>query len=378
MSAELKAKLSLNTADYDRAKAHVKAGNHEMDFGFKELQHRLTQMFTVGFLIEFGNQLVERAKQVRILSEQLDVSVETAQAWDIGLKENGQSAEKLALAITKIAEARKKALLDPTGAEAQMFGFFKIGREKLMESPVEILRALSDQMSKTSRTAKELTELSSLIGPKLATALRVTLGEGLTDIEKKLAHTGEVIDESVIRKMHEMENAWESLQRKIQAGGAKGVAAGWDAIKMVTGWMSSGQDDFMSNALFTPGPWIRGLAGALNWMTGGGDGLDAKGEDAVAKMQKRLADAQKKRSEKEQTRAEIEQGNPVEPTSLKSGPRLHHQAATNLVRLGNFAFTRGGANPMETVLTRSMQIQQKIEANTRPNKGVAGGDSGVP
>jgi len=370
MGADLKAKLSLSTADYDRARKHVKAGNAEMDFGFKELQGRLTQAFTAGFILEFGEKLLESAKHITNLSEQLDVSTVTAQTWDIALQENGQTAEKLALAITHIAEARKKALLGVEGGAAakKAFSFFGVGGQALKDSPVEILRAISDQMSKTTRTTRELTELGTLMGPKIATSLRVTLGEGLSDIEEKYRHTAQVMSDTTIKQIRVMEGAWAALKRTASAEAGGWIIDAKTMAKMFVGSTPEGQAPIP-----TPKNIVRSL---IDFVTGASG--DPEGDAAVDERRKRLAEAQKKRAEKKQTQDEINEHAAELKTSSPHRLASHHEAATNLVRLGNFAFTRGGANPMETVLNRSMQIQQKIEANTRPNRAVGGGDSSVP
>jgi hypothetical protein len=365
MGADLKAKLSLSTADYDRARARVKHGNAEMGFGFKELQGRLTQMFTVGFVLEFAQTLLEAANRITNLSEQLEVSTTTAQTWDIALKENGQNAEKLAMAITHIAEARKKALLgEPGGDEAlAAFSFFGVKGEGLKESPVDILRAISDQMSKTARTTRELTDLGTLIGPKIATSLRVTLGEGLTDIEKKYTNSMQVMSDKTVKEIHRMEQAWGALKRTATAEGAKafvGMADSHNALMDIISW-----HPHETNGVWNP------IQRLIEHMVDNSN--DPEGEAGVEDKRKRLTEAQQKRANKAQTKKEIDAAKAI------ASPRpAHHDPATNLVRLGNFAFTRGGANPMETTLTRSMQIQQKIEQNTRPNKSVGGGGSSVP
>ena len=365
MPAELKAKLSLDTASYERSVKQVKQANHDLRAGVVELKDKLATLFTLGAIVEYGHQILERAKDAQVLSEQLEVSVETAQAWDIALKDNNQSADKLASAITRIAEARKKALIDPSGDDAKAFSFFKITGEGLKESPVDILRAISDQMAKTGRSAKELTSLTELMGAKMATSLRVTLGQGLTNIEDQLAHTAEVMDLSTIKKVRELENALESLGRTGLAAGGKVLAGVMTAIQNMSAGAAGPNNLFIG---MNPIPWLTGLG---NYAMS-----DPKGDEAVAQKQKRLEDAQKKRANKEQTQKEIDEA----PEKVKATHRLrsNHEAATNLVRLGNFAFTRGGSNPMESTLTRSMQIQQKIEQNTRPNRSVAGGDSSVP
>jgi len=371
MGADLKAKLSLSTADYDRARAHVKSGNKEMAFGFGELQHRLTQAFTVGFILEFGEHLLESVQRVKNLGEQLDVSTTTAQTWDIALKENGQSAEKLALAITHIAEARKKALLGlEGGAEAKKaFSFFGVSGEALKNSPVEILRAISDQMSKTARTTRELTDLGTLMGPKIATSLRVTLGEGLSDIEEKYRNTGQVMSETTIKSIDAMERAWGAFKRGLTAQGGGMLIDAKQMANMFVGGTPEGQ---------APIPTPKNIARSLFAFVTGAD--DPEGEAAVEEKRKRLAEAQKKRAEKKQTQAEIDAAAAADAAKPlpRQRPAHHQDAATNLVRLGNFAFTRGGGNPMEHMLGRSVQIQQKIEQNTRPNKSVGNGDSSVP
>jgi len=365
MTPELKAKLSLNTADYDRARAHVKAGNHEMAFGFGELKTRITQAFTVGFLLEFGEQLLESANRISNLSEQLEVSTTTAQTWDIALKENGQNAEKLALAITHIAEARKKALLDPSGPEAKNLAFFKISPKGTIDSPVDILRAVSDQMAKTTRSAQELIALSELIGPKMATSLRVTLGEGLTQLEDKYRKTAQVMSETTVKQIHQMEQAWGAFKRTVVGEGAKafvGAADSQSALMDIISW-----HPHETNGVWNP------IQRLIEHMVD--KSHDPEGEAGVEDKRKRLTNAQQKRADKEQTKKAIADKKADDAKHRHFAP--HHEAATNLVRLGGFAFTRGGANPMEHMMGRSVQIQQKIEANTRPNKSVGNG-SGVP
>jgi len=369
MAAELKAKLSLDTADFDRKKAHIKAGLKEMDFGFKELQSRLTNMFTAGFILEFGEQLLERANQITNLSEQLEVSTVTAQTWDIALKENGQNAEKLALAITKIAEARKKALLGLEGgpAAAKAFSFFGVQGEGLKDSPVEILRAISDQMSKTVRTTRELSTLSELLGGKMATALRVTLGEGLSDIEEKYRHTAQVMSETVIKQISTLEKAWGAFKRTVQAEGGGALIDAKTMAKLFVGGTPEGQ---------APIPTPKNIARSLfAFLT---DAEDPEGDAAVEEKRKRLLEAQKKRANKEQTEQEIQEDSKAAKPEKLTQAHSKYEAATSLVRLGNFAFTRGGANPMETVLNRSLVVQNKIEANTRQNKSVGCGDTSIP
>jgi hypothetical protein len=374
MPAELKAKLSLDTADYQRKVKQAKDINTQFGVGLNDLKSKITSAFTAGAIISAVQGMVEMGKEIRIAAEELDVLPQTAQAWDIMLQKNGSSVEKLASGLSHLAEARKKALLEgPDTKEAKAFSFFGISGDALKNSPVAILREMSTEMTKMSRTSRELTSLRDLLGGKVAMNLRGTLSKGLSETEEQIRAAGGLLDTELLERLEKIERSFKRIKKIATASYLDAAGPLVTLLEKLSEPL--GKVIQLSNVL----PGMLGLKAGAAAVSGLGKlaGGDPEGEAEIKRLEAKLKGKQKDQADREETEREIaENAKSLKPTS--AGRAVHHDAATNLVALGNFAFTRGGQNPMEHMLGRSVQIQQKIEQNTRPNKSVGGGDSSVP
>jgi hypothetical protein len=175
-----------------------------------------------------------------------------------------------------------------------------------------------------------------------------------------------VIDETVLKKIHEMEKGWAAFKRTAQKEGADAMLGFRDSSNAL-------MDIIGYHPGETHGVW-NPIQRLIEHMVD--KSYDPEGEAGVEEKRKRLAAAQKTRAEKAQTEDEVAEAEAAKKPFHRVKP--HYDPATNLVRLGNFAFTRGGTNPLENTLKYSLDVQRKIEANTRPNKSVAGGESSLP
>ena len=375
MAAELKAKLSMDTAAYERGAKRAKDINAQFGVGLNDLKSKITSAFTAGAIFSFVQGMVEMGKEIRIAAEELDVLPQTAQVWDAMLQKNGSSVEKLASGLSHLAEERRKALLDggPEGDKARKaFSFFGIGGESLKNSPVNMLREMSTEMTKMSRTSRELTSLRDLLGGKVAINLRGTLAKGLSETEEQIRAAGGLLDTELLAKLEQIERSFKRIKK---VAGSTYLEAAGPLVSLLEKLAEPlGKVIQLTNLL--PGTLgLKAGAAAVNALTGG----DPEGEAGVADKEARLKERQKARAEKDETERELEENVKAGKLTLPRAGRPHTaDAATSLVRLGNFAFTRGGANPMETVLNRSLVVQNKIEANTRQNKSVAGGGTSIP
>lgn len=218
------ARLGLDGSGFIRGLASAKsaAGKFSGDLvgGWsKDIGSKLVGAFgfaaVVGSVIELGRRTIAYGDKVGDLSDQLGIATEDVQRLTIAGGKNGIEFETIAKALTRIGQARQKAL-GGDNKEQLLFARYGVGLAKLADgqmSNLDLLKQLYDTASAAGMGAQEQADLFDLAGKK---------GDRLAATFQTLKNLGPVklLDDQNIKDLSAAQDAIDELGRRAMVAAA--------------------------------------------------------------------------------------------------------------------------------------------------------------
>ena len=212
------ARLGLDGSGFIRGLAAAKsaAGKFSTDVSggwSKEIGGKLAGAFgftaVVAGITELGRETIDYGKTIGDLSDQLNIATDDVQKLMIAGSRNGIEFEAIAKAITRIGEARQKALSGDNKAQ-QLFGRYGVSLKQLAEgqmSNLDLLKTLYGNAAAAGIGVQEQADLFDLSGKK---------GARLVSTFEALKNLGPIklLDEQNITALSAAKEAFSEMHRQ--------------------------------------------------------------------------------------------------------------------------------------------------------------------
>jgi hypothetical protein len=184
---------------------------------------------SAGAVIGFFKGIADKAGTLQDLSESLDVSTDSLQAFTFAARQAGATNEQ---AIAVLDKTRKAVDSLASGSEATAKQFAAIGLSakdfvglKLDESLERIARAYAENRNHAGAFDAVTDILGSKTVPRLNTVLLQVADEGFAGLTKNAKDAGVVIEQDTIKKLDDLGDRVAALQDEAEAAGSK--VLGW-------------------------------------------------------------------------------------------------------------------------------------------------------
>jgi len=339
--ADLRAKLKLDGSEYLSTINRAKTANVSLQAHLQGVGSTIARVFAAQKLLQFGKHIVENAGHIKDLAEQFNITTDEVQRLENSAQDTGLAFDDMGQALTKLGAARKDA--------AQ-------GNEELVATFKKFGVTMEDLQDPSKRNLDLLVQMGNAIGKMNLNAadtqnLRELLGRAGGKLGPAIAGLGAD------------KNAPDISQGDIEAADRADTALS-RAKRKVTGFFSGLFTELMGE-------------GSLNWKKGlTGKGALQSDDDMFAEMNATGGALKRKPKEKgplyARTKAQDNEWAKTEDefwgmgASAKGGGRraASQDAASNLVRLGNFAGV-AGQGPMVNIQSASLRELRIIASNTK-------------
>lgn len=216
----LKAILGLNASGYFIG---MKQAGYAADQLAAKLKNTFANYFGIGALTAYAKSVIDFADHLGDLSDQLEISTQTLQAWGNAALRNGSNLDAVAKMFEKLSEAREKAMGGDASSEE---AFRRIGIDPARLSTMN-LQQLGAALSAAVKNTKDIQALYPVLRELAGKGFRdliPTLQEGFDVMKQTLEETGGGIDEEVISKIKEAKTEVELLAQAFRGPVATAIA----------------------------------------------------------------------------------------------------------------------------------------------------------
>jgi hypothetical protein len=355
--ADLRARLGLDGSDYSRNIAKAKQENSTLHHSLNEIKGTIARVFAAEKIIEFGKYVVENAGHIKDLSEQFGITTDEVQRLQNAAADVGLTFDDMGTAILKLGSARKDAAQGNQEliATFAQFGITMADLQNPTQRNLDLLMKMGDAVKGLDLSAQQTQALKDLLG-RAGGKLGAAIGGIGTD------KNAPDIAPSDIEAADKADKAYNRAWRKL---------TGFTS-RVFTEVMGEGELD-----------WKRGFTGKGAVRSDEEMWADVNAKEGgaldVAKAKKARKEAKKKlfkpSLEQDNKWAEWEDEMWADPKHHDAGGK---DAASNLVRLGNFAGV-AGADPAVNVQRDSLRELKNITRNTSKIASASGasGDNNI-
>jgi hypothetical protein len=335
--ADLRAKLSLDGSDYLNTINRAKAANTSLSQNLHSVGSTIARVFAAQKMLQFGKYVVENAGHIKDLGEQFGITTDEVQRLQNAAQDTGLEFDDMGQALTKLGAARKDAAQGNKELEAT-FAKFGVTMEDIQDPTkrnLDLLVQMGNAIGKMNLNAADTQNLRELLGKaggKLGPAIA---GLGADKNAPDIAP-------SDIEAADKADKAFGRAKRKVTGF----------FTRMFTEVMGEGELD-----------WKKGLSGkgALRSDEDIFAEINATHGGALAKKPKETGPLYPRTKKQDDEWAKWDEEFWSSDKKSKRGHHASQDAASNLVRLGNFA---GVAGPGPTVNLQTASLRElKIIAN---------------
>lgn len=166
-------KLGIDSTAFEMGVKRAQSVGEKFGSSFKSaVSNQLSNVFSVSSVVSFAQSIVELADNIDDLSEQLNISTDDVQRFQVLASESGVKFESIASAITRINDA-KAAAARGAGRERDAFvkaGFSIAEIQDKSAKGADTLVLLGERLNANKNNAEMMSAAADLLGLKLVKA----------------------------------------------------------------------------------------------------------------------------------------------------------------------------------------------------------------
>lgn len=332
------------------------------------LKNQIAGAFGVTALVYFEKRVIDFARNIETLSDQVGVSTDALQEWSYAAKQNGSDINQVVGFFEKLGVARQKAI---GNNQESIASFKKLGitmddlkKKRLEDIGVGIGRAyLKGDPQNLGGALRE-------VGGRGATSMVATFKNDIEALSKSARDAGAVIKNDTIQQLDQLGDAADNFAATLRGPMAQGLlfvvsglnmlATGMKAIGAYFG-QAAGKSPTkfgqVMNVIEAASPIQILMKSLFPAMTKTTVGLDVH-EDQFSAFKKVFADAAEQEEKGRQAREAKRKALRIEEPTDSGAGRSEKMSVTAREQIGAYI---GGANPLLQVAQRSEKHLEAIK-----------------
>lgn len=190
---------------------------------FEKLSRRVLGLFAAGSIANVFQKIVEKASEVNATAKKWQSSTGFVQEFGFAAKQTNVEMTELEIAFRNTRKAQVDAL---EGNKEQLAAFQRLGisiDDLKKSTPEQIFRRVADSASKLPPSVRLTSDLLTVMGQK-SDSVASAFQNGFLEIAKGAKAVGQVIDDSVVKKLSDVGDRLSALGSKMVVTLAPGVA----------------------------------------------------------------------------------------------------------------------------------------------------------